>query len=294
VSKVKLQVTGFDFGKVSKVATALIDKMAALGWILFEPKQIKRLATAEVEADRIRALGKIKTSALTQRALARVVRQEERKQRNVEQITQGAIPLLDVKAKPKDVDEDWLTMLFERASLVSDVEMQSVWSRLLAGEVNQPGTFSRRTLQVVSTLEKADAYLITSLSRFVWTIGSERPSVVVVNWNDQIYADAGITFASLVHLDAIGIINFGTDPIPGGFSIQGLPTKFDATYFGSRFTAELPDTAQGAIRVGKAIFTSVGDQLAAISGAVPVEGFAEYCIGHYWAPNRIIFTHLGG
>lgn len=290
MGKVKVQVTGFDLGKVSKVATALIDKMAALGWILFEPKQIKRLAAAEVDADRIRALGKIKTSALTQRALTRMVRQEERKQRNVEQIAQGAIPLLEVKAQPKDVDEDWLTTLFERASLVSDVEMQSVWSRLLAGEVNKPGTFSRRTLQVVSTLEKADAHLITALSRFVWTIGSERPSVVLVNWNDQIYADAGITFASLVHLDAIGIINFGTDPTPGGFSIQGLPTKFDLSYFGSLFTAELPDTAQGAIRVGKAIFTSVGLQLSGISGATPVEGFAEYCIGHYWAPNRITFT----
>src|SRR5258708_2888494 len=143
------KVVVFDLGKASDVAKTLVEKIAGAGWVLFEPRQIKRLATAEVEANRIRALGDIETSALARRALVRLARQEERKQRNVEQIAADAIPLLNSEAKPKDLDEDWLATFFERASLVSDSEMQSAWSRILAGEVNKPGTFSRRTLQIV-------------------------------------------------------------------------------------------------------------------------------------------------
>jgi len=170
--------------------------------------------------------------------------------------------------------------------------MQSAWSRILAGEVNRPGAFSRRTLQIVSTLEKQDAHLITSLCRFAWTIGESELNVVVVNHNDKIYVDAGISFATLVHLEAMGVIKFDTESSLASFSIQGLPKNFVASYFDNRFTAELPDTAQGAIRMGKVMFTSVGRQIAAISGATPVEGFAEYCIGHYWAPQRIIFSRV--
>jgi hypothetical protein len=287
-----VKIVLFDLGKASEVAKTLVEKIAGAGWVLFEPTQKKRLAAADVEANRILALGEIETSALARRARVRLAKQEERKQLNVEQITAEAIPLLKSDAKPKALNEDWLATFFERASLISDVEMQSAWSRILAGEVNQPGSFSRRTLQVVSNLEKNDAHLITSLCRFAWTIDNERPVAVVVNYNDKIYADDGINFASLAHLEAIGIIKFEVDPNPGGFSIQGLPTKFVAKYFDSRFTFELPDTAQGAIRVGKAIFTGVGQQIATIAGATPVEGFAEYCMGRYWAPNRIIFSRM--
>src|ERR1700682_4064152 len=149
-------VTLIDLGKLSAVAKVLVEKIASAGWLLIEPTQIRRVAAAEVAAERIRALGQIET-----RALVRLAHAEERKPRNAAQVTAGAIPLLGVDAKPQDVDEDWLAFLFERAKLVSDAEMQSLWSRILAGEVNSPGAFSRHTLQVVSGLDKRDAHLIT-------------------------------------------------------------------------------------------------------------------------------------
>jgi hypothetical protein len=214
--------------------------------------------------------------------------EETRKQRNAEQVTAGAIPLLGADAKPDKVGEDWLAFLFERANLVSDVEMQSLWSRILAGEVNAPGTFSRRTLQVVSSLEKRDAHLITALCGFVWRMGSE--SIPVVNdVRAKIFVENGITFASLTHLDALGIVRFDNSV---GFRIQGLAQRFEISYFGARFGIELPHPSSDFV-VGSVLLTSVGQELARISGATPVDGYPEHCIGTIWVLHRATVTRLG-
>ena len=68
-----------------------------------------------------------------------------------------AIPELEGDAKPDEIDNDWMTRFFEASKLVSDKEMQSLWARLLAGEANKSGTFSKRTIDQVPNLEKSDA-----------------------------------------------------------------------------------------------------------------------------------------
>jgi hypothetical protein len=70
-----------------------------------------------------------------------------------------------------------LTYFFERSRLVSDSEMQSLWGKLLAGEANSPGSFARRTVDSVSSLEKTDAQLFTNLCTLGWMIGPLTPLV---------------------------------------------------------------------------------------------------------------------
>ncbi len=48
-----------NFGELSKPATVLIEKISDAIGIVFEPCQIKRIAKAETEADKIRALAGI-------------------------------------------------------------------------------------------------------------------------------------------------------------------------------------------------------------------------------------------
>jgi hypothetical protein len=274
----------FDLGKLGEAAKTLVERAANAGWVLHEPTYIRRKAQAEVDADRIRSLGEVRNAALVDRALAR----EERKQRNAARVTAGAIGLLKADAKPQEVNEDWLAHLFEHASLVSDSEMQSLWSKILAGEANSPGTFSRRTLQVVSALEKRDAHLITALCRFVWVISDEWQPIVH-DFTARVYTDADINFDTLVHLDALGIVRF--EPA-GHIVLERMRSPFEASYFGARFSMELPDTASSKLHVGTVALTSVGKELARISGASSVDGFAEYCIGHFWPLFRVTASHL--
>jgi hypothetical protein len=73
-------------------------------------------------------------------------------------VAEAAFELKDVTTFPNSLpDEDWVARYVEAASQVSDQKMQEVWGRILAGEIKKPGTFSLRTLHVVTTLSKFEA-----------------------------------------------------------------------------------------------------------------------------------------
>ena len=65
------------------------------------------------------------------------------------------------------VSEDWLYRWRECASAVSSEDLQSVWGKVLAGEVKAPGRFSLRTLEFVRNLSQSEAAVIERLSPFI-------------------------------------------------------------------------------------------------------------------------------
>ena len=143
----------FSLGDLSKPATLLIEKISdAVGGIA-KPWQIVRVARAEVKAETIRAKGRIQISEMEERALLRMVREEGKKQENIENITAKAIANLSSDAKPENIENDWISHFFDRCRLISDEEMQSLWANILAGEANNPGTFSKKTVELVATLD---------------------------------------------------------------------------------------------------------------------------------------------
>jgi hypothetical protein len=193
-------------GDISKPATVLIEKISDAVGAVFRPIQIKRIARAEAEAGKIRALGEIKISEIQERALFRMIQQEGKRQENLERISALAIQDLRPDAKPENVENDWLSHFFDKCRLVSDAEMQSLWGKLLAGEANQPGAFSRRTVEFVSSLDKDDALLFTNLCKFGWMIGGLAP--LIFDQTLHLYNSQRIMFSSLTHLDDIGLITF--------------------------------------------------------------------------------------
>ncbi len=79
---------------------------------------------------------------------------------------------------------------------ISDDEMQTLWAKVLAGEANSPGTYSKRTVNLLSDLDKKDALLFQSLCRFGWFIGNFTP--LVFDPQAEIYNKAGINFAMIL------------------------------------------------------------------------------------------------
>jgi hypothetical protein len=162
-------------GELSKPAAVLIEKISDAVGGIFRPYQIVRVAKAEAQAERITAENQIQISDLQARAFRRFLEEEAKKQLNIESITTRALPDLNKQAKPEEMDDDWIANFFDRCRLVSDQEMQSLWSRVLAGEANAPGTYSKRTVNFLSTLAKSDAESFTRLCGFVWVIGGMIP-----------------------------------------------------------------------------------------------------------------------
>ena len=227
----------------------------------FKPYQIKRVAKAEAEANIIKAQSEIEITDLHRRALHRFVTEEAKKQENIESITQKAIPQLTDSSAPENMENDWITNFFDKCRIVSDEDMQSLWAKVLAGEADAPGSYSKRTVTLLSSLDKADAHLFTKLCGFSWLIGNLVP--LIYDEHEAIYNNSEINFNTLTHLDDIGLISF--DSITG-FQRMKLPKSIIVYYFGTPVRVEFGNQEDNNLPTGKILLTSTGQQLAAICG----------------------------
>lgn len=272
-----------NLGDVSKPATVLIEKISdAVGGIA-KPWQIERVAKAEAKAELIRAQGKIEISELEERALARMVREEGKRQENIESITAKAIPYLSKDAEPEKVEQDWLTHFFDRCRLISDGEMQTLWAKILAGQANKPGAFSKRTVELIATLDKEDAQLFTQLCTFVWWI--EDHTLVIYDFKDPVYERAGLAFSTLNHLDDIGLVTLEG---LSSFSREPFGKYTTVSYFGRYINIEFPGNDKNQLQVGQVIFTRAGRELAPHCGATPCEDYFSYVLSRWMGLSYLI------
>jgi hypothetical protein len=146
-------------------ATALVEKIANATGALYAPLGTILQAAADVSADKIKAEGETEVELVRRRSLQRLAAEETKKQINLEAIygkTFRICPESGVgSATIEQMDDDWIVSHSEKARLVSDKEMQILWARILASEAEVPGSFSKRTLEVLSVLEKTEAHLFT-------------------------------------------------------------------------------------------------------------------------------------
>ena len=265
-----------NLSNLSKPADTLIKKVSNAVSGLFAPYQVKRMAKAEAEAAMIRAQSETEITDLHRRAVHRWIEEEAQRQKNMEDITAKALPQLDEKATPDSVEDDWLVNFFDKSRIVSDNEMQELWSRVLAGEANTPGTYSKRTVNFLSDLDKVDAELFAKLCGFGWMIGDVVPLVFDVK--AEIYNKYGINFNSLSHLESIGLIQFNSVT---GIIRLNFPKKFAVFYYGNPLTLEMPDDTGNQLEIGKVLLTKIGQELVPICGSRPVEGFRDYVMDQW-------------
>ena len=271
-----------NLGDLGKPIDTLINKISDATGVFYEPRRIRRRAEAESDAaitsakaeaavDVIKAESKIEITDLHQRAAHRLIQEEAKRQENMEDIIDKAMPHLNEEAKPDAMEDDWIANFFDKCRIVSDTEMQSLWARVLAGEANAPGTYSKRTVNLLSDLDKSDAELFTQFCGFGWMIGNFTP--LVFDERAEIYTKHGIDFDTLSHLESIGLVQF--DGI-AGFQRLNLPKKFVVHYYGRRLRLEMPKEDDNELGIGKTILTKIGQELAPICGSKPVDGFYEY------------------
>lgn len=274
-----------NLGDLSKPATVLIEKVCNAVGVLYEPTRMRRAAQAEADSERIKSLARVQLTSLQERAIERLDYQEARKQQNIEDITSQAVSQLPPQASPEKLDDDWLAYFFRQCETVSDKEMQSLWAKLLAGEATKPTTFSKRTVNFVSSMDKRDAALFTLLGKFVWSF--EDPSPIIFDPNAEYLKKIGLSFTDLKHLDAIGLICLES---VGGYEENELQKHAVAHYFDRRVLIEFPQDRNNKLDIGKVIFTSTGIELFSICGASMDEEYFQYVLKHWRARALIINT----
>ena len=247
-----------NIGELSKPATVLIEKISdAIGGI-FRPYQVRRIAQAEAEAEKIRAVAQIEVNQLQRRAVYRFFAEEAKRQANIEAITQKALPILDEAAEPDKMEDDWITNFFDKCRLISDEEMQTLWSKVLAGEGNSPGTYSKRTVNILASMDKSDAEMFKKLCSFAWVIGNVVPLIYDVD--APIYGGDQV-FNILNHLEICGLISF--EPLAG--FVRLVPQKsVHVQYYGQRVTIEFANDANNRMNIGTVLLSKAGQELAGV------------------------------
>lgn len=258
-----------DVTGISKPADTLIKKVSAAVGGVFEPWQIKRVARAEAKV--IAAKADIEVTELHRRAVHRWLEEEARRQANMEIITLKAASQLDAGADAGKMNDDWITNFFDKSRIVSDEQMQNLWASVLAGEANRPGSYSKRTVNLLGDLDKRDAEAFVALCRFGWVVGEFTPLVFDVR--NPIYNDHGVDFGTLSHLDSMGLVNFGS---VAGFKRVGLPRNFTVTYAGRPLALEFPKEADNELDIGKVLLTQAGKELASVCDAPQISELEEY------------------
>jgi len=265
-----------DLGKLSKPATTLIEKVSEAVGGVFKPYQIVRVAKAEAQAEAIRAEAQIQVTDLQRRAVHRWFEEEAKKQENIEEITRKALPHLDAESKPEAIENDWIANFFDRSRLISDDEMQQLWARVLAGEANKHGSYSKRTINMLASLDKRDAERFTALCTFCWMFGGV--TALVFKVDDPIYERHGVTFGSLMHFEDIGLVQFEH---LAGFIREKLPKVITPHYYGTPLQLTMPAESDNTIDIGHVLLTQVGQELAPISGSKPDPEFFKYVQEHW-------------
>lgn len=199
----------------------------ALGpWV--ESKATRKKADAK--AHEIVTIAKATASArrIEQRTAQRLAVQEIRHQQNIEAILLGAINETgSVSSKP--VDPDWVNRFFRSCEDVSDSKMQAIFSKLFAGEVAEPGTFSRRAISVVQDMSTREAKLFEKVCSVFWFLESPHGCFIpseVVNFSPNL-----LNSDESIELGDIGILN--TSPL---LSVI-LPPEAILRYGPHRFSA---------------------------------------------------------
>lgn len=109
--------------------------------------------------------------ALQVRAALREQHEAIRQQANIENIISQAANELqganDGTVSDDPIDDDWITRFFGITKDISSAEMQFIWSKILAGEIKKPGSFSLRTLEVIRNLSQREATAFKKIIPFV-------------------------------------------------------------------------------------------------------------------------------
>ena len=144
---------------------------------------------------------------LEERAQKRLQFKEQKRQKNIENITQKAANNLEKEGEVSNnpVDKDWITRFFSYAEDISDEEMQELWARILAGEVERPKSYSLRTLDVLRNLSREEADVFMKFAAL--NIKSSEKCFILNFKNEALLKyKYGLNFNDRLLLEELGII----------------------------------------------------------------------------------------
>lgn len=100
-------------------------------------------------------------------------------------------------------DFDWFIRFYEAVGNISNEEMQNIWARILAGEIDKPNTFSIQTIEVLKNINQKDAELFKKVCSHCVHVGSYPLFPNYVAFMEK----CDILFGEIWYLSNLGLIS---------------------------------------------------------------------------------------
>lgn len=193
---------GLGFIMIPREVRNIIDK---------EVKQINMVKIDEGIVDGVVTLHNDTEQSLTEikelygRTCSRMLYQEMRKQKNIENIVSEAKTILqdEEEVAKEAVNEDWLMRFFNSIQDISNEDMQKLWAKVLAGEIKNPNSFTLRSLDTLSKITKQEATLFEELKPYIIKY---RGTLAILN-DDKINEKYNIFYGKIVEMSECGLID---------------------------------------------------------------------------------------
>lgn len=173
--------------------------------------EVETMAYAQAKADIIKSNAE---SEMADRARHRLYKQEMQRQQNLESILDQTENNLTETVSATPIDEDWRTRFFNIAQDVTSSELQTIWAKILAAEINLPGSVSVRTLEVLKNLSKFEAEKFERFCSLMFAPGQILKADLVD------LRDFDLTYGQMLVLKDVGLV-FNDEKLHRDFSASG-------------------------------------------------------------------------
>jgi len=281
--------------KLSEPLTKLVHVTAAGIGTLYRPFGTVRQAKADSKAKIISSKTGAEVLSLEQRAKFRLEHREALRQENIEKVVLHAAHEMPATTSKDSVDNDWILQFFDHAQDVCNEKMQILWAKILAGEVAEPGKFSKRTLQFVKTINKFEAEMFTGYCSFAFQFDNAWCFIFEGNVTKELMIEKLGKYALTEHFASIG-------PLSSDSSAGSCTTwdKQKFNYFSQNYEAYSiadPPSQKRLTRLDLPFsfrtFSQIGQELFSISGAGPIDGYPEKISSYLEKDVKLSFKKYG-
>lgn len=281
--------TGLDLAKNENVQNKLVDLLSILFPYIGIEKKAVDLYTKEIENSNLSADSKVIALFNTKKTLKQLKNQNK----IVEIASSNIKGEIDNISK---VNEEWLDRFMDSAGFVSSEEMQFVWGKILANEIETPGATPPNMIRILSEITPELARIfkkLCSMKVYICLL-SENDEVehanyfvlVPYNGNSEEFHNLGISFNILNELETLGLIKF--DPIAGYIS-KGIQNKKILMFAGGEEELII-DHQENVIPKGNVLFTSVGEVLRKITENEDIPNYNKM-IKRYMMNHNVKFAN---
>lgn len=173
----------------------------------------------------------------------------------------------------KTYDFDWFIRYYEASGNVSDEKMQDIWSKVLAGEIDNPSSFSLRTIDILKNMRKTDAELFAKFCECSFM--RYNGQMFLPNY-DEYLEENEIEYSDVMQLNEMGLI-FSDASI--SITYEQIQVKPQVLFVNKELimTVAAKDEKNRNFHIKQFPYTKVGNELATlVSNSASDESFISF------------------